>query len=78
MCCSWQIRSKRCWPVGSRSPVAQNRSVNSLPLSVRIWVILKGAAWRRWVRKPWAQAADFSGRISTYTQRVARSMAANS
>ncbi|CAD7852430.1 MAG: hypothetical protein, partial [Olavius algarvensis Gamma 1 endosymbiont] len=30
-------------PVGWRSPVAQKRSVNSLPLSVRSLVILNGA-----------------------------------
>ena len=39
---------------------------------------LKGSGLEEmWVRKPWARAADFSGKISTYTQRVARSMAAN-
>ena len=64
-CGAWQIRSQRCWPVGSRSPVAPNRSVNSWPLAVKMGVILKAAAWRRWVRKPWAPAADCCGRIST-------------
>lgn len=39
-----QVRSKTCWPVGWRSPVAQKRSVNSLPLSV--------STVRRWLAAP--------------------------
>jgi hypothetical protein len=37
-CCS-QARSKRWRPVGSRSPVAQQRSVNSWPLSVSAYAL---------------------------------------
>jgi len=45
-------------PVGWRSPVAQKRSVNSLPLSVRSLVILNGACLMRRLRKPPAEVTD--------------------
>ena len=53
-----QTRSKAWAPVGWRSPAAQRRSVNALPLAVRTWVILKGALSIRRLRKPLAAVAD--------------------
>jgi len=66
-----------CRPVGLRSPGAQKRSLNSLPLSVRTWVNWNGAAWRRRLRKAAALAADLPSSSSRQTQRDARSMATN-
>ena len=60
-----------------RSPVAQKRSVTSLPLSVRTLLMVNGTLSIRRLRKPLVVVADLSLRNSTYTQRVARSMAAN-
>jgi len=46
-------------PVGRRSPVAQKRSVNALPLSVRTLLMMKGALSIRHLRKPPAEVAGF-------------------
>ncbi len=48
-----------------RSPVAQKRSVNSLPLSVRTVLMVKGAFAIKRFKKPLAAVADLSLRIST-------------
>ena len=48
---------KVCWPVGSRSPWAVKRSVKALPLSVRSFWIVKGAAATRASRKARAESA---------------------
>jgi hypothetical protein len=66
---------KQRLPVGFLSPVAQNLSVNSLPLSVRILLMTKGTFLIRFFRKARAEPADFDARISMKTQRVALSMA---
>ncbi len=55
---SEQTRSKAWLPVGWRSPVAQKRSVNALPLSVRTLLMMKGALSIRRLRKPPAEVAE--------------------
>jgi hypothetical protein len=42
MLSSWHVWSNTCLPLGSRSRLANNRSVNSVPLSVSILLILIG------------------------------------
>ena len=58
---SW---SKRWFSVGSRSSVWQNRSVNSLPLSVRILEIKNGDFAMRFFKKEQASSAVFAAWIS--------------
>ena len=41
---SWHSWSNSWWPLGSRSRLANSRSVNSLPLSVNSLLILIGQA----------------------------------
>jgi len=53
--------------VGERSPVAQKRSVNALPLSVRTLLMMKEALSIRRLRKPPAEVADL---ILTHVQLI--------
>ena len=58
-------------PLGSRSLLANRRSVNSLPLSVSSLVILIGQALCSALRKACALAAVLLALSCTNTQRVA-------
>ena len=54
---AWHSRSNSWLPLGSRSRLANSRSVNSLPLSVRSLLILIGQALCRALRNARALAA---------------------
>ncbi len=66
---SVQSLSNACSPVGTRAREASKRSVNSLPLSVRICLILIGQASCSAFRNLRALAADLLGMIWMKPQR---------
>ena len=72
---AWHSRSNSWLPLGLR--LANRRSVNFLPLSVKSLLILIGQALCRALRKAGALAALLLALMATNTQRVARSMATN-
>src|SRR6218665_868806 len=74
---AWHNSSNSWLPLAWRSPLANSRSVNSLPLSVSNLLILIGQALCNVFRKDCALAAVLLALSCTNTHRVARSMATN-
>ena len=76
--CASHSRAPSCRPLSPRAKRPKSRSVNFLPLSVKIFLILIGQALYKALRKAAAERAVLLGLIWTNTQREARSMATKS